>query len=90
MSPEELELMRIKIKSDILLTLLRGLYTGLANSSPSAREALKLNFAALRKQHSIVAIKGIDPAYSDMVAGESQEALEDALSFIESGIRAKP
>lgn len=88
MSPQELELMQMKIKTEVLLTLLRGLYTGLANSSPSALEGAKRNFANLRKQHSLVTIKGCSPEYSDMVSAEAQEALEDALTFIEAGFHS--
>ena len=88
MSPQELELMQIKIKTEILLTLLRGLYTGLANSSPTAMEGIKQNFANLRKQHSLVTIKGLSAEYSDLVSSETQEALEDVLSFIENGFHA--
>ena len=88
MSPQELELMQMKIKTEVLLTLIRGLYTGLANSSPAAMEASKQTFAALRKEHSLVAIKGLSAEYSDLVSAEAQEALDDVLKYIENGFHS--
>ena len=88
MSPQELELMRMKIKTEVLLTLVRGLYTSLANSSPVAMEAIKQRFAALRKEHALVAIKGLSAEYSDLVSAEAQDALEDVLKYIENGFHS--
>ena len=88
MSPQELDLLRVKVKLEVMLTLHRGLYTGLANSSPAAMEAMKIQFSNLRNGHAQIAIKGLAPEYSDMVSGEYQEALEDALSFIEAGFHS--
>ena len=80
--------MQMKIKTEVLLTLLRGLYTGLANISPDARRGVEGSFANLREQHSLVTIKGVAPEYSDMVSAEAQEALEDVLTFIEAGFHS--
>ena len=88
MSPQELELMQMKIKTEVLLTLLRGLYTCLANISPDARLAVVKIFSNLRKEHSLIAIKGVPAEYSDMVAAEAQEALDDVLKYIESGFHS--
>ena len=88
MSPQELELMQMKIKTEVSLTLIRGLYTCLANISPSARLGVEKIFSNLRQEHSLVVIKGLAPEYSDMVAAEAQEALEDVLKYIESGFHS--
>ena len=90
MAPQELELLQMKIKTEVLLTLLRGLYTYLANISPNGRREVEESFSSLRKehamlQHAMIVIKGTAPEYSDMVASEAQEALEDALTYIEAG-----
>jgi hypothetical protein len=87
MTSEELEQFRLKAQLEALRVLVRGLYTGLANSSPCAAASLRVRFADLRKSHSQVVLKGVDPAYSDMLAAEHQNALEDLLSFIEEGIK---
>lgn len=87
MTPEELDLFRLKVRVAVLLNLVRGLYTGLANSSPAAHEALLEKFSALRQDHSKIVLKGIAAEYSDMLAAEYQEALDEYLKDIESGLR---
>ena len=78
----------MKIKTEVLLTLLLGLYTCLANSSPAAMEGAKQIFANLRRHRSSITIKGLSPEYSDMVSAEAQEALDDVLTFIEAGFHS--
>lgn len=87
MTEAELEICRLKMKFEVHLVLLHGLYTGLANSSPSAGQALREKFAALRQEHAKIAISNLPEGYSDLFAAEYQEALEDALSSIEEGIK---
>ena len=66
MTEKELDIIRIKIKTEILQVLLRGLYTGLANSSPTAAQACRDRFEALRKDHAKITIPGLTPEYSDL------------------------
>jgi hypothetical protein len=80
--------MRMKIRLDLHQVLLRGLYTGMANSWPGGAQAYRARFEDLRKEHSKIAIPGLPPEYSDMLAAEYQEALDDILKDIESGFRA--
>lgn len=82
----ELDLFRLKVQLEVLRVLLRGLCTGLANSSPSAAEFVRAHFANLRTRHSNLSLHRTDPALSDLFSAEYQEALNDLLSFIESGI----
>jgi hypothetical protein len=86
MTEDELEMFRLKVRVEALRVLVRGLYTGLANSSPNGGQAVRERFAALRAKHSKVVISGIAPEYSDMLASEYEEALEDLLKYIESGL----
>ena len=86
MNEAELEILRLKMRAEVHLVLLRALYTGLANSSPTVAPSLRERFEALRKDHGRIAIPGLAAGYSDLVAGEYQEALNDALSFIEDGL----
>ena len=87
MTEAELEIFRLKMKLEVHLVLLRGLYTGLANSSPTAGQALQDRFEALRKDHGRIVFQKLREGYSDMLAAEYQEALEDALSSIEDGLK---
>jgi hypothetical protein len=87
MTESELELLRLKLKIEAIVVLVRALYIGLANSSPTVTQAFRVNFSSLRESHSQVAIPGIPPEFSDLVAGEYQEALDDFLKLIESGFR---
>jgi hypothetical protein len=86
MTESELENVRLRVQQEVLLLLVRGLYTGLANSSPASAASLLETFASLRKDHQRIVLKGMNPAYSDLLSAEYQEALESSLSYIESGI----
>jgi hypothetical protein len=88
MTESELEILRIKVGMEAIRVLLRGLYTGLANSSPTAAQGFREKFSALRKNHGEIALEGVAPEYSDLMAGEYQEALDDLLTFIESGFHS--
>lgn len=88
MTAEELEIFKLKAQLEALRVLVRGLYTALANNSPSEAQALRGQFAALRLDHSKIVLKGVSPEYSDMLSSEYQSSLEDLLSFIESGIKS--
>ena len=87
MTEAELEILRLKIQLEALRVLLRMLYTGLANSSPSGPQAFRDQFDHLRQEHAKIALPGIAPEYSDLVAAEYQEALDDLLSYITAGFR---
>jgi hypothetical protein len=88
MTEQELTILRLNLKIEVHLFLLRGLYSALANISPDASKAFRDRFAALRQEHGKIAIQGLAPGYSDLVAAEYQEALEDALSNIEAGFHS--
>lgn len=87
MTPQELEMLRLRVQLEALRVLVRGLYTGIANSSPTTPAVLRERFVALRAEHSQIALKGIGPEQSDLIAAEYQEALDDLLQFIEGGLR---
>jgi len=87
MTESELEILRIKMRLEVHQVLLRMLYTGLANSSPNGTQPYRDKFDALRKEHGKIAVPGLAPEYSDLISAEYQEALDDALSDIESGFK---
>ena len=85
MTESELEAFRLKMQVQVLHVLVEGLYTGLANSSPDAAQALRDRFAKLRQQHSRIVLPNLPDGYSDMLAAEYQEALDESLRSIEKG-----
>jgi hypothetical protein len=87
MTEEELEIVRLKLKMEVHLVLLRMLYSGLANTVQGAGDAIRAKFAELRAEHDKIVLLNLPEGYSDMIAAEYQEALKDALSLIEGGIR---
>lgn len=87
MTEAELEAVRLKLRIEVHLVLIRMIYSGLANISPAAAQALREKFESLRQDHEKIALRGIPPAYSDLLSAEYQEALGDALSFIEEGMK---
>ena len=84
MTEAELENVRLKLTIEVLLVLIGGIYTGLANSSPTAAQVIRGQFERLRQDHAKIALPSYSPEYSDMLAGEYQEALEGFLKVIES------
>lgn len=88
MTDAELQTFRQDMKIEVIRVLLRGLYTGLANSSPTGGTMVRNRFEELRKEHAKIALPGLPEGYSDMLAGEYQVALDETIAFIEAGIRA--
>jgi hypothetical protein len=85
MNETDLSAIRQSAKIEALATLVRGIYVAQANSSPAAALALREVFGNLRREHEKVVLKNQHPAVSDMIASENQAAMEDFLSYIESG-----
>jgi hypothetical protein len=88
MTETDLEILRLRLRLEVHQVLLRGLYTGLANISATVAQSCRDQFAKVRSEHAKITIRGAPPEWSDLIAGEYQEALEDALSNIESGFRS--
>ncbi|OYT93399.1 MAG: hypothetical protein CFE43_03915 [Burkholderiales bacterium PBB3] len=86
MTEQELEIVRLKLRLEVQQVLVRGLYIALANSSPSAAQAFRESFSKLRLEHSKIVLEGVKDGYSDLIAAEYQDALEDYLSNIERGL----
>ena len=86
MTEQELEIVRIKIRLNVLLDLVRALYSAEARSSPAAAHRIQATFAKMRTEHSNVVLKGLNPVLSHQMAQEGMEALEEYLSQIEGGL----
>ncbi len=89
MTEHELEILKLNVRIQALEVLVRMLYSGLANSSPSAAQVLLEKLSSLRQEHAKIVLKVHSPEISDLVAGEYQEALDNLLKFIEDGIKKK-
>jgi hypothetical protein len=50
MTEVELEILRLRLRVEVHQELLRGLYTGLANSSPTAAQVFRDQFAILHQE----------------------------------------
>ncbi len=86
MTPQTLEIVRLKAQIHALQVLVRTLFVGLGMQSPTAAAGVRQHFEALRAQHAQITLDHVDPAESDMVAAEFQEAIDDLLRFIEQGL----
>lgn len=86
MTPEELEIVRFKVKILALETVLDSFCNAVASSSPTAPAALRMKFQDFRKKHSKIVLPGYSAEYSDLLAGEYQEALDDILTKLENGL----
>ena len=85
MTPDELEVFRLKVRIVACELVLRAFYTALASTSPNAPQVMLGKFQELRKKHSTLAMKGYPPEVSDLMAAEYQDALDDLLNRLESG-----
>jgi hypothetical protein len=89
LTPEELEIFRLKVQLEALRVIVRALFLTIAKSSTTGPQILQDRFDDLRREHGKIMIPGLRPGYSDMLSAEYQEALKDLLSFIESGLGSK-
>lgn len=88
MDEMDLEILRLKAQLEAVRVLLRGVYTLLANSSSAAARGFRDQFEKLQQEHQKIALQKVDPAISDLMAAEYQEALSDLISFIQEGFHA--
>jgi len=79
MTPEELSIFRLQAKIEatqiVLVSLVRGLFEQRPNELAAWKKA-SVEFAATK------VVAGVDPAISDLLSAERQEALEDLLSLL--------
>lgn len=87
MTEAELEILRPKLRIEVLQMMVRALYSGLANTFPGYAKGVREKFSDLQQNHSKIALLGVLPEYSDMVSAEYQEILADVILDIESGFR---
>jgi hypothetical protein len=83
----ELQTLRIIVSITAIRTLLRECFIEIAGTSPNRACRYREIFAALRSEQPTLALNGIDPALQELAANEYQEALDELLSYIESGLR---
>jgi hypothetical protein len=88
LSESDLQTLRIIVSITAIRTLLRECFIEIAGTSPNRAGRYREIFAALRSGQPALALNGIDPALKELAANEYQEALDELLSYIESGLRS--
>jgi hypothetical protein len=87
MTEEELAVLRLKVRIVALEALVHTLCSGMARTLPDAHQGMRDLFQRFRQDHSQIALKGVAPEYSDLVAGEYQEELDEVLKNAERYFR---
>jgi hypothetical protein len=87
MTKNELEFLHLKVKIGAMHVLMRTLYAALVNSSATSAQVCRDELARLRQDHGKIALAGTTPQESELVTTAYREALDELLTFIESGLR---
>ena len=84
----DLQTLRIIVSITAMRMLLRECLVEFAGASPERAYRCWEMFARLRSKP--LSLRGIDPTLIDLAENEYQEALEELLSYVESGLRSDP
>jgi len=85
----ELQTLRIIVSITAIRTLLRECFIEMASASPERECRYREMFATLRSRQQPLALDGIDSVLRDLATHEYQDALDELLSYIESGLRSE-
>lgn len=85
MTEADLETARLRLRIRALEEVLRAICTGLSGL-PEIADEYRAQLALLRQEHAQVVLEDRNPAESDMLAGEYQEALDDVLRLVNSAL----
>jgi hypothetical protein len=86
----ELQTLRIIVSLTAIRTLLRECLVENAAASPGRAYRYREIFARLRARPQPLALNGIDSPLQDLATNEYQDALEELLSYVESGLGSEP
>ena len=86
MTEQELELVRAKMKTEALTVLVLALCNVLSRSSTAFLPSLLDSAKQKQNQYQQIAVHGLPPEYSDLLAGEFQDAFSDLIKLIEKSI----
>ena len=85
MTEQEFEIIRLKMRIAACEVLLQAFYSGMVGVSPDVPKALHKNFQLIKEKYREISLKGYPAEYSDLMAGEFQDAFADILDKLEKG-----
>ena len=86
MTEQELELVRAKMKTEALTVLVLALCNVLSRSSTAFLPSLLDSAKQKQNQYQKIAVHGLSPEYSDLLAGEFQDAFSDLIGLMEKSL----
>lgn len=87
MTETERQTLKIIVAITAMRAVMRECLVEMAASFPNGACRTRQALARLRTRPPALGLNGIDPALSQLAAHEYQDALNELLSFIESGLR---
>ncbi len=82
MTPEEFERVRTTARIIAIESVLAVFLTALTRSSPTARESLLTSLNHLITTSDSIRFPDGSPEYSDVIAGETQDAITTLVAFL--------
>ena len=83
MTEQELEIVRLKMKIEALSLIFLGVCNALGRTSPAFLPSLLQTAKEKQTEYQSIALKGVSPEVSDLMAAEFQEAFSDLISLME-------
>ena len=83
MTEQELEIVKLKMKIEALSLVFFGVCNALGRASPAFVPSLLSTVKEKQIEYQSIALKGISPEISDLMAAEFQEAFDDLISLME-------
>jgi hypothetical protein len=86
MTEQELEIVRLKMKIEALSLIFFGVCNALGRTSPAFLPSLLKTAKEKQTEYQSIALKGVSPEVSDLMAAEFQEAFADLISVMEQSL----
>ena len=83
MTEQELEIVKLKMKIEALSLVFFGVCNALGRAYPAFVPSLLSTVKEKQIEYQSIALKGISPEISDLMAAEFQEAFDDLISLME-------
>lgn len=87
MTEQELEIVRLKIRLDAQAVILFAACNAMGRTFPTFLPSLLQTAKEKQTEYQSVALKGVSPELSDLMAGEFQEAFADLIAFMEKSLK---
>ena len=89
MTEQELETLRAKMRAEASTVFLFAVLESLARISPAGLPSLLGSAKQKQNEYQQIAVRGLPPEYSDLLAGEFQDAFSDLIKQIEKTLADK-